>query len=122
VVCVPDISLKNNEYIKTLFLEAQAAYSDLEYAETFTPKHNDTGIKTFYDMFSKLFNCTKYLIKKNLLPDSSMPVESDDIKTQEQLILDTEKWFKKSSLDKINLGEGKRLFKEYSWLVVNNLF
>jgi hypothetical protein len=51
-----------------------------------------------------------------------MPVESDDINIQEQLILDVEKWFGLSTVNKINISEGKRLFKEYSWLVVNNLF
>jgi hypothetical protein len=117
-----DISLKNNEYIKTLFLESQAAYSKLEYDSTFTPDSKTTGLQEFYNSFCTLFNCTRYLIKKNLLPDCNGIKESQDITDQKQIIEDTAKWFKVSSIDKVNITEGKRLFKEYSWLVVNNLF
>jgi hypothetical protein len=56
------------------------------------------------------------------LPDCSNVEETDDIKVQKQIIEDTAKWFKVSKIDKVNITEGKRLFKEYSWLVVNNLF
>lgn len=119
---MPDISLKNNEYIKTLFLESQAAYSRLEYASTFTPNNTTSSIQDFYGIFCTLFNCTHYLIKRNLMPDNAADIETDDIIEQKNTIESVAKWFKISSIDNINITEGKRLFKEYSWLVVNNLF
>lgn len=117
-----DISLKNSEYIKTLFLESQAAYSNLESATTFTPNHVDTAIQQFYNSFCTLFNCTRYLIKKNLISDLTITVEAHDINEQTKTIDDTAKWFEVSSIDRLNISDGKRLFKQYSWLVVNNLF
>jgi hypothetical protein len=122
VVLVADISLKNSEYIKTLFLESQAAYSNLEYATTFTPNDTTTAIQGFYNSFCTLFNCTRYLIKKNLISDLNITIETNDIAEQNKIVDDTSKWFQVSTIDKVNITNGKRLFKEYSWLVVNNLF
>jgi hypothetical protein len=123
---VPDISLKNtnNEYIKTLFLEAQAAHSNLRYAETFTPGHYTSAIQRFYETFSTLFDCTKYLIRKNMLSDIIIDEDKlpDDVKKQNNLIENVDNWLSSSTVDSINIGVGKRLFNEYSWIVVHNLF
>jgi hypothetical protein len=124
VVVVAEISLNpNNEYIKSVLFEAQAAYSNLRYGETFTQDYT-SDVHKFYYQFSKLYDCTKLLIKKNLLPEgynneAQLP---DDIKKQCNTIRETDRWFTRSTIDSMNISEGKKLFDEYSWLVVSNLF
>jgi hypothetical protein len=126
VVCVAEISLKNtnNEYIKSILFEAQAANSNLRYAETFTPAHYKSSIELFYAKFSLLYDCTKLLIKKNLLPEGIVDEDKlpADIKIQYQIIKNTDHWFTISTIDRMNISNGKKYFDEYSWLVVSNLF